>query len=512
MFLPGSIIMLISTYPVSKKTGGSFYPFISFLIISMGLLVFSKSFLFFFIVWELISWWSFLLIFIRSKKASFKYLILSSIGGFSMLYGIYLMGLGYSLLPYILIAIGFLVKLAVMPFHIWAGDGYTESPDEFTPIFSGVVSKVGLFGFVFMTVYGMIPNMKVNYIIALLGAITAFFGTLYAIFQDDIKKLLAYSSIGQLGYLVIGLALYTPLGMLSAVYHGINHLLFKGVLFISAMGIIYRTKKTNLSEMGGLIKKMPFTFIAVLMAIIALSGIPPLSGFGAKWLLYTALLEKGWLIILIISMAASILAFLYCFKILHAVFLGQLRDELRETKEVPWTMIISESILLGFIMLISVKASIIIEPIKKMVTEISGKPSIYLKQNLIYISKFGYWGSYFMMVFVGGMFVIALIVLSLALLKRIRKVKQLDVGYSGEVPQKPEHLHFGYGMYAHFRRAVKHLLYPLVEKVYSWIYNTISEIVEYVRRIYTGDLNTYVIYFILILVIALSIMSGVKLW
>ena len=512
MFAGGALIILLTTYPGSRKFHPGVYPSITFTVIAMSVLVFTKSFILFFIFWELVSWGSFLLILFNSKRASFKYIVLASFGGFSMLYGIYLIWLGYSLVPYILVVLGILVKLGIIPFHIWIRDGYGESPDEFTPIFAGVISKMGLFAFIFISLYNLKVNLKVNYVVGFLGALTAFFATLYATFEDDIKKLLAYSSVAQIGYMVIGISLYSSLGMVSAVYHGINHLLFKSVLFISAMGIIYRTGKRNLTEMGGLIRRMPFTFIAVLMAIIALSGVPPLSGFGAKWLLYTALLEKRWIVILVITMAASILAFPYSFKILHTVFLGQLHKEDEGVKEVPWTMMIGEVILLGLLMLLSAKPSIFIEPIKNVVTGIYGKPDLYFEKNYLYVSKFGYWSGIFMMIFVGALFVLVLILLSLAIYRKLRKVKQLDVGYSGEVPDKPEDLHYAYGMFNHFRRSVGFLLNPIVEKLYLLIYRYTHGIVNIGRKIYTGDLNTYAIYFIILLVVFLSIITGVKIW
>jgi formate hydrogenlyase subunit 3/multisubunit Na+/H+ antiporter MnhD subunit len=143
-----------------------------------------------------------------------------------------------------------------------------------------------------------------------------------AVFQEDIKKLLAYSSMSQVGYIVMTVGLMSHLGWVTAIYLSFNHLFFKALLFLAIAGVISRVKTRNMYEMGGLIKKMPLSFISVLVAIIALSGVPPLSGFGSKWMMYTALIEKGWFYIAGLAFFASTVAFLYCFRLIHTIFLG----------------------------------------------------------------------------------------------------------------------------------------------------------------------------------------------
>jgi len=115
--------------------------------------------------------------------------------------------------------------------------------------------------------------------------------------------------------------------LVISFYLAITHLMFKGMLFLSVAGVIYRTGTRFMYQTGGLIRKMPFSFLSALFAIIALSGVPPLSGFGAKWLMYSALLEKGWYLQAAAAMFASGVAFLYLFRLIHSIFLGQEKVE-----------------------------------------------------------------------------------------------------------------------------------------------------------------------------------------
>ncbi len=521
LVLFGGAVLLLATYPGSKKLSSSFYPAYLVVLFSMAGLVLSTTWLSVFVFWEIMSWASFLLINMgKGKKAAWIYAVFSAAGAYAMLGGIYLLpslslapGKFYGLLPAVLISLAFLVKMATSPLHIWARDAYGESPDEFTPLLSGIMSKMGVFGsgLVFLYVLTALSGAGFRYLLGWAGALTAFFMTLLAVFQDDLKKLLAYSSVGQVGYILIGLSLFTPLGWNAALYHTVNHFIFKGLLFVAAAGIIYRVGTSYLPHMGGLIRRMPLTFFATLLAIIALAGIPPLSGFAAKWLLYSALIEKGWIFITVVAFLASTLAFLYCFKILHAVFLGQLQEENENVKEAPWPIALVEVILLIPLGVLGAFPNLLLNPINKVLSGIPGmeNPGFHYHKALGIVSKLGHWNAFFLMVFFVGSFLLALVFFALTS-ARIRKVGQLDVGYSGEVPRTPQDLHFGYGLYDHFRRAVKWLIYPLVSKIWRGIYEWIGAFAEMGRRIYTGDVNTYAAYVILISIIILYAFTGVK--
>jgi len=526
MILIGSFLFLFASYPVSKKYSSMFYPLFLLTIFSMVGISLSKDWIMLFIFWELMSWFSYMIINSSNtaKKASWIYLILSAIGGYAMLSGIKLLSSSPNLIPQfsakafslpilssILIFTAFLVKMATSPLHIWARDAYAESPDAFTPALSGILSKMGVFGGI-LTVLYLIPHIKsssvILYGLGWLGALTALFMTLFAVFQEDAKRVLAYSSVGQVGYILIGLALSTSLGYSAALYHTVNHLIFKGLLFVAIAGVIYRAGTSYLPELGGLIRKMPFTFFAFLLGIITLAGIPPLSGFAGKWLLYTALIEKGWIFILIVAMMASTIAFLYCFKLLHSIFLGQPKDKFKDVKKAPITINIVQILLALLTMAIGAKPELLLNFTEKVIKTTLGfaTPGYTYASTFKIVSSVGYWNAWFMMVFTAGTFITVLVLFAINNPK-IRKVGQLDIGYSGEVPDSPESVHYGYNIYAHFKRVVWFVLKPVIENIYKGIYKTINAVVDFTRRFYTGDVNTYAIWVVISLITILYLLN-----
>ncbi|MEN8223371.1 MAG: proton-conducting transporter membrane subunit, partial [Acidobacteriota bacterium] len=515
LILAGGFLFTIATYPLSKSYKKSFYPLLMVVIHSMAGIILAENWITFFIYWEVMSWSSYLIIYQgkNAKRPSWIYLILSSIGGYAMLAGIKLLSVNsymvpsftseaglFGLLAPVLIFTAFLVKMATVPFHIWARDAYSESPDGFTPVLSGIMSKVGVFG-VIITVAHLLRFSSgsdvILYGLGWLGTLTAFFMTLLAIFQEDAKKVLAYSSVGQIGYILTGIALATSLGYSSALYHTANHLIFKGLLFVAIAGVIYRTGTSKLPELGGLIKKMPFTFFAFLLGIITLAGIPPLSGFAGKWLLYSGMVEKKWMFMLLVSMLASVMAFMYCFKLLHTIFLGQMKPEFKKIKKAPLPIMVVELFFAGLTLLIGAKPGILLKAGEKIIPSLGISDTGYSYSGVSKIlSSIGHWNAYALMIFTGITFIGVLIVFYLNNPK-IRKVGQLDIGYSGEVPETPEQLHYGYNIYAHFKRAVRFLIVPFVSRIYSSTYRSILSLVDLFRKFYSGDLNTYALWVII---------------
>jgi NADH-quinone oxidoreductase subunit M len=211
---------------------------------------------------------------------------------------------------------------------------------------------MGVYGLVlvFVTMVSYLPqNLLFREIIAWLGAITAVMGTLWAIFQDDAKKLLAYSSVAQLGYIITGIAVGTELAMMAALFLAVMHGLFKGALFMAVGAVERQAGTTDLTVLTCLIRKMPWTFVTALFAVIALAGIPPLAGFVGKWMLYEAIIINGNYILVILIFFSSTAGFLYAYKILYGIFLGQEEPEFKDVKEAPALMVIPMLILAGLL-------------------------------------------------------------------------------------------------------------------------------------------------------------------
>jgi len=523
LFFGGGMIQLIATLQASGRRTG-FYPFVLMMFLALGILLKSETTLQFFYAWELMTVSSFLLI-LRGSKArdhSLLYILFSLAGAYLILLGfaygyasvgntniLALIGITtYAPVAYGFILIGFLIKTGALGVHIWLPGSYAESEDDVSPIISSILSKAGIFGI--MLIAGLlgktlIGKIEISSLLGWLGAATALIGTLMAIFQEDIKKLLAYSSMGQVGYMVLSVAMLSHLGWVSALYLSFNHLFFKALLFIAIAGVVSRTGTRTMYEMGGLIKRMPFSFISVLIAIIALSGVPPLSGFGSKWLLYTAGIERGWYLQTAVAFFASTIAFLYCYRLIHAIFLGQPKPKFKEIKEASLWYLIPQYMLIMAIMAISMFPNLIIKPLTAAV-------SIYFPTTIIIdgytvISSLGYWNGNAVMYVTMGVFALPLIILLLTQ-RKPQAVKQFNIVFAAERPDRPETTHVAYNFFAPYQKALGFLARPLATRFWSAVSECTQSLAALFRQIYTGNGQTYALHIILYVVVLYFISGG----
>jgi formate hydrogenlyase subunit 3/multisubunit Na+/H+ antiporter MnhD subunit len=193
--------------------------------------------------------------------------------------------------------------------------------------------------------------------------LTALAGAMMAVRQDDMKRMLAYSSMSQLGYIITAIALMSHLGWVTALYLAANHLMVKGILFLAAAAVILRTDTRTFAGLGGLAWSMPFTFAAAAVAIVAMSGLPPLTGFGGKWLLLSAMLEKGWYGPVVMGVLATFIGLLYMARFTRAVFLGPRRAAHDTAVEAPLSLLIPQYLLIAGILLMSFFPKLLIGPI-----------------------------------------------------------------------------------------------------------------------------------------------------
>ncbi|MEO8596711.1 MAG: hydrogenase 4 subunit B [Candidatus Solibacter sp.] len=203
---------------------------------------------------------------------------------------------------FLLFFAGFGVKAGIVPLHIWLPDAHPVAPSNVSALMSGIVIKSGIYGMarVFFDFYGP-PPLWTGTVVLAVGVVTALVGVLYALQEHDLKRLLAYHSIENIGIIVMGFGaalmfrtLQHPnlaaIAMVGALFHTLNHAIFKGLLFLAAGGVVQNVGTRNMEEMGGLVRRMPGTAFFFLIGAIAISGLPPLNGFVSEWLTYQALL------------------------------------------------------------------------------------------------------------------------------------------------------------------------------------------------------------------------------
>ncbi|MBQ9985645.1 MAG: hypothetical protein IJP38_05005 [Oscillospiraceae bacterium] len=302
-----------------------------------------------------------------SLEAAFKYLIIGSIGSSMTLAGIALLyaqchtlnmaqisavlGSGAlsptSICAFALMFAGFGVKSYIVPFHAPAADAYMTAPTSISMVFSGMVNKAGVYGMIRL-VYVIFRAMDITPIqlfLVTFGTITMFIGVTMALAQHDFKRLLAFHSISQIGYVITAVSLCTALGLEAGLFHAMNHTLFKGLLFLTAGAVLYAAGTTDLDKLGGLAKKMPKTAVCFLIGAFSISGLPPFNGFASKWMIYQATFEKAtttgnfaYAFVTVVALVVSVMTLASFIKVTQAVFFGQLPANLRDVKEVPLLM------------------------------------------------------------------------------------------------------------------------------------------------------------------------------
>jgi len=241
-----------------------------------------------------------------------------------------------------LFIMGFGLKAALVPFHPWLPDAHPAAPAPISAMLSGVLIKaLGVYTLMrlIFNVFGLSPF--ISSVLMVLGGLSMVVGGLLAIGQDDLKRLLAYSSISQIGYVVAGIALGTPLGILGGLFHLINHATFKSLLFLSSGAIEYGTETRKLSRMGGLSRNMPVSTTSAAVGFLSISGIPPLNGFWSKLIIVIALIQAKQYILATVAVLVSFLTILYFMRVQRNLFFGDVPAGLSKTKEVPYLMRVS---------------------------------------------------------------------------------------------------------------------------------------------------------------------------
>ncbi len=527
-----SVLALLYSIKYMEGKGRLGYFYGSFLLTILGMfgVVISQDFVSLFIFWEIMTWASFLLViynaYYKVKTKGVKYMIFSAIGAYAMLTAIVFIRVHYDTLliseaiakgafnfeQYIYIPIflllGFSIKAAVMPFHVWAPSAYSKSPMSFTTIFSGAMSKMGVFGIglVFTSIYlGTNPEnfYWVRTILGWLGGITAVMGTIYALIQTDAKKLLAYSSVAQLGYIVVGLSTGTKLGIMAALYLTVIHAVFKGALFMVAGAVEKQAGTTDMTKISGLIRRMPWTFLVALVSIIALAGMPPVGGFVGKWLLYEALItESNNYILVVVVFFSSTAAFLYSYRFLYGLFLGQEEKDTKDVKEAPITMLIPMLILMIIAIVSGAVPGLIFEPAAKAMEAIGFQDVTWQMSSLTNL-----WGDTtnlgLISMLIGAVFVIVFVFITLKGYKNTKDVGTKDISTSGEIPKEWENLSFQQDFFQPFQRAAAPLYSMNMNKIWKNLGENLEAFFGFFRKLYTGNGQTYALYVVIFLVVLL---------
>jgi NADH-quinone oxidoreductase subunit M len=438
------------------------------LLASLGMIFYAADLVTLFVGWEIMGWSAFFLIARRADSSTLqKYIIFNLAAAFTLLGAIVLIYAGSGSVAYaqidfgkitssqttiisILVLITVFIKSGVIPFHYWVVDAYSHSGDLFSAILSAIISKAGIFLFILLFFQLItarhLPDYLFN-IVAWLGVITSIIATFKAIDEDEAKRLLAYSSIAQVGYIVTILAVVGSLSFTAALYHTVIHTLVKLLLFVNIAAIIHVTGQGAFSRLGGLMDRYILNFILLVIGIIALAGIPLLGGFNSKFIIYTSLLEEHRALLLTAVMFSSASAFLYCYKLVYGIYLGQptARKANTPSPRIPVSFYIPQLLGGGILVALGMLPGAII-PFFNIIAKSLGFAPVTPLGIFALGDAFAAFNGGMIWVAFGGIFVVILLIFLLLRNRSVAPRDRLDISYSGEIPRADVNLHYGYGM------------------------------------------------------------------
>src|ERR1035438_901186 len=403
-----------------RKNVGVLGAFFNLMLLATTLVVMADNAFFFLMVWEIMALSAYCLVSFEHEKpetrnAGVLYFVMSHIGTGCIMLGFLLLfqasgdygfagfhALGDKMSPgsrdaaFLLFLIGFGVKAGIVPLHTWLPAAHPVAPSNVSAFMSGVFIKTGIYGMtrVFFDFLGT-PPMWWGVTVLSSGTISAVLGVLYALMQHDLKRLLAYHSIENIGIILMGLGaslmflhsghpVLASLALIAGLYHTINHAIFKALLFLGAGAILHATHTRNMEEMGGLIRRMPQTALFFLIGAVAISALPPLNGFVSEWLTYQSLLQgfgtttslvrimfpiSGAMLALTGALAAA------CFvKAFGITFLAQPRsDHAANAHEASFTMLLGQGILTAACVFLGLFPAIFLKWLDPVTQQLSGQ-------------------------------------------------------------------------------------------------------------------------------------------
>ncbi len=240
---------------------------------------------------------------------------------------------------FVLIVFGAFAKGGVMPLHTWIPAISTETPMTVMGYFTSLDKMLGFYLLTLVSLQIFDVSGWAGWLLMTIGAVTLLGGVLMAVIQKDYRRMLAFHSVSQVGYMVMGIGTGTAVGIIGGLFHLVNMIIVKGSLYLCGGSVQYRTGKTQFDDMGGLAKAMPWTFVSTLIASLAIAGVPPLNAFVSKWMVYQGIIERGgaaFPLFLLVAMFGSALTLASFMKLLYSMFWGDKPAGLGEVEESPW--------------------------------------------------------------------------------------------------------------------------------------------------------------------------------
>jgi len=376
--------------------------FANFILMIVGIVgvILSNNIYSMFFYWEIMGGWALYMALIHeedaySVKEATKYLIYNFAGAGILMIGLSIIfnyGDNFDLLrsvsfnneiifAIILLTIGFLAKASQFPIRIDYQMHPKPAPTPISGYISSVMLKTGPFMMVkvFYFITSAIALAKLSsfssiealgHFSSVIGVITILMGAGFGLLTNSMKRLLIFLTVAEIGYIIAAISLITNEGFAGGMLHLVNHMFFKDLLFLSAGAIFYKTGIDNLNELGGIARKMPITFAVFMVAVFSTAGVPMFSGFVSKWMIYHALMAKGYIFLAIFTLLGSVMILLVFVKFMHSAYLGKMDSSFEEIEKVDWYMAMPMIILAGLNIIMGVFPYIILSPINRFLEEL----------------------------------------------------------------------------------------------------------------------------------------------
>jgi len=414
------------------------------------------------------------------------------------------------IIAFVLLFVGAITKAGAMPFHSWVPAIAISTPASIMAYLPAALDKllgIYLLARISMDIFSIQPGSALSMLMMIVGAVTIMFAVLMALVQHNLKKLLSFHAVSQVGYMVLGVGSGIPIAIVGGLFHMINNAIYKSALFFGAGAIEKRAGTTELEDLGGLARLMPVTFVSMAIAALAISGVPPLNGFASKWLIYQGMLESRHVIFLVVAIFGSALTLASFVKVLHSVFLGRRPERLERVKEVDFSMQLPMVFLSILCVLFGIFAGY---PLEKFVVPVvtGGSAARVVSGNILTIPTDGFWspGAATALVVVGVTLGLLIYVFSSRQAYRIEE----NVWIGGNVMDNDEIRYPG----TQFYKTVTDDLSPAIKTLFSDGekgaldgYNFFGRLgdsfVQVLRMLHNGNLSTYLSW----IVIGLGVLS-----
>ncbi len=409
-----------------------------------------------------------------------------------------------AIVAFISLVIGSLTKAGAFPVHSWIPDYVKKAPASSSAFLPASLDKLlGIYFLARICMNLFELTQWATMLLLIIGSITIIAAVMMALVQHNYKKLLGYHAVSQVGYMVIGVGLGTPLGIAGGLFHMINHALYKSGLFLTAGSVEKRTGEEDIENLGGLSKYMPLTFITALICALSISGIPPLNGFASKWMIYQGIIDFGngsglasrlWVVWLVLAVFGSALTLASFIKFISGIYLGRRKKEFEKVKEVSILMWLPQIIIAAVCVIFGVFAAKLIVP--AFITPVSGA-----------FKEIGMWDSQMVSFLILVSIIVGFIIY---LIGNIKKLRTEDSFIGGEKIQEETN----YSPLEFYKTVSKFPLlaffYKKAEKKWFDLYDIFTKIILWFNNLFSkahsGILSTYLIWVVAGLIILLIIL------